>query len=101
MFCAFRRRCDIILELAESGELKEAVAAGAAAEDASVDGRIRKLLKASDVLLFMKGTRDTPRCGFSRKVVEARPFDRRPRGREPSRRLGTTLTCHSADVAMR
>ncbi|KAL4074738.1 thioredoxin-like protein [Scleroderma yunnanense] len=31
--------------------------------------RIRKLLKQSKVVLFMKGSPDVPRCGFSRKIV--------------------------------
>jgi len=26
-------------------------------------------MKQSDVVLFMKGDRDTPRCGFSQKIV--------------------------------
>ena len=31
--------------------------------------RLRKLTRASPVMLFMKGDRTTPRCGFSRKMV--------------------------------
>jgi len=32
--------------------------------------RIRKLVHAAPVMLFMKGTPQAPRCGFSRQVVE-------------------------------
>ncbi|BGP33258.1 glutaredoxin [Rhodotorula toruloides] len=31
--------------------------------------RCDKLMKQSDVVLFMKGDRETPRCGFSQKIV--------------------------------
>jgi Grx4 family monothiol glutaredoxin len=32
--------------------------------------RLIGLMKQSDVVLFMKGTPETPRCGFSRKIVD-------------------------------
>ncbi|CAI5513074.1 unnamed protein product, partial [Closterium sp. Naga37s-1] len=104
--------CDIVLQMHESGELKEvfaekgvlgggakgdtagggtgavaaggagAGAAGAAAVDGEGDGakglqeRLKALLSSSPTMLFMKGTPDEetpeePRCGFSRKVVDA------------------------------
>jgi monothiol glutaredoxin len=31
---------------------------------------IRKLVSTNDVVLFMKGTKDMPRCGFSNRVVQ-------------------------------
>lgn len=34
-------------------------------------GELHKLVNSKPVLLFMKGTAREPRCGFSRKVVEA------------------------------
>lgn len=34
-------------------------------------GELHKLVNSKPVLLFMKGTAGEPRCGFSRKVVEA------------------------------
>lgn len=37
----------------------------------AVRGRIKGLLASAPVLLFMKGNPEQPRCGFSRKVVEA------------------------------
>ncbi|KAK3278981.1 hypothetical protein CYMTET_13113 [Cymbomonas tetramitiformis] len=58
--------CDIILEMHESGELKDAVCKKDALND-----RIKKLLASSPVLLFMKGDPQEPRCGFSRKVSAA------------------------------
>ncbi|GFH31725.1 uncharacterized protein HaLaN_30823, partial [Haematococcus lacustris] len=45
--------------------------AAAPAAGAGVEGRIKYLLDQYPVLLFMKGVPDAPRCGFSRKVVEA------------------------------
>lgn len=33
--------------------------------------RLKQLTTKAPVVLFMKGTKDEPRCGFSRKVVEA------------------------------
>ena len=65
--------CDIVLEMAAGGELKaaleEAMAAAKPKED--INERLAKLVKSSKVVLFMKGDRGEPRCGFSRKVVEA------------------------------
>lgn len=36
----------------------------------AVEARIGELLKSHDVVLFMKGTRRSPRCGFSQRVVD-------------------------------
>jgi Grx4 family monothiol glutaredoxin len=36
-----------------------------------LDARLRELTTRDPVVLFMKGDRGEPRCGFSRKVVEA------------------------------
>ncbi|KAG1681020.1 hypothetical protein FOA52_009980 [Chlamydomonas sp. UWO 241] len=95
--------CDIIMEMAGSGELKAlivdklgpdfggaaaaaapaapaapaAVAAPAAGDNVWVEGkehlngRIKRLLDSQPIMLFMKGNPDAPRCGFSRKVVDA------------------------------
>ena len=48
--------------------LEEAMAAAKPEED--INARLAKLVKSSKVVLFMKGDRGEPRCGFSRKVVE-------------------------------
>ena len=37
---------------------------------ASVEARIGELVASDRVLLFMKGTRDMPQCGFSARVVD-------------------------------
>lgn len=37
----------------------------------STEDKIRKQLAGNPVLLYMKGTPDNPRCGFSRTAVEA------------------------------
>lgn len=33
-----------------------------------LNARLRKLMNQSNVVLFMKGSPDVPRCGFSRKI---------------------------------
>ena len=43
----------------------------AAKPEEDINARLAKLVKSSKVVLFMKGDRGEPRCGFSRKVVEA------------------------------
>eukprot|EP00197_Chlamydomonas_leiostraca_P001244 CAMPEP_0202885472 /NCGR_PEP_ID=MMETSP1391-20130828/41680_1 /ASSEMBLY_ACC=CAM_ASM_000867 /TAXON_ID=1034604 /ORGANISM="Chlamydomonas leiostraca, Strain SAG 11-49" /LENGTH=376 /DNA_ID=CAMNT_0049568719 /DNA_START=90 /DNA_END=1220 /DNA_ORIENTATION=- len=47
------------------------VAVPAQAQAQDVQGRIKWLLAQHPVLLFMKGTADSPSCGFSSKVVAA------------------------------
>jgi hypothetical protein len=34
-----------------------------------LEKRLRELMNQSEVVLFMKGSPDSPRCGFSRKIV--------------------------------
>jgi monothiol glutaredoxin len=41
------------------------------ASEPPVFSRIRTLIEGNDVVLFMKGTADAPRCGFSNLVVQA------------------------------
>jgi monothiol glutaredoxin len=38
--------------------------------DPELKSKIEELIAANPVLLFMKGTPDTPRCGFSMRVVQ-------------------------------
>ena len=59
---------DIVKEMKEDGELKAALPAAATAEP--LDARLKKLTAQSPVMLFMKGSPDAPRCGFSRQIVE-------------------------------
>eukprot|EP00798_Chlamydomonas_sp_ICE-L_P015678 gene15678-21783_t len=90
--------CDIILEMAATGEMKNTLeeklganyqsmsatpaevpppaaapppAATAPHNTATLNERIETLLKSRSVLLFMKGNPEEPRCGFSSKVVKA------------------------------
>ena len=66
---------------AQAGPAASAVSATAAAphkaapepaeQSAELTARIRKLLASAPVLLFMKGTPEQPRCGFSAKTVAA------------------------------
>jgi monothiol glutaredoxin len=39
--------------------------------DQELKSKVEELIAANPVLLFMKGTPDTPRCGFSLRVVQA------------------------------
>ena len=38
--------------------------------DPELKSKVEELIAANPVLLFMKGTRDMPRCGFSMRVVQ-------------------------------
>ncbi|XWS19587.1 hypothetical protein CRYUN_Cryun31cG0028300 [Craigia yunnanensis] len=62
---------DIVLEMQKSGELKRVLAEKGIIKKETPDDRLRKLISSSPVILFMKGTPDAPRCGFSSKVVNA------------------------------
>ena len=50
--------------MAASGDLKTALPS---ADD--LPQRLEKLINRETVMLFMKGTPDAPRCGFSRTIV--------------------------------
>lgn len=63
--------CDIIEEMRQSGELKDVLAEAASTPKERLNKRLQGLLNSHQVMLFMKGSPDAPRCGFSRKVVEA------------------------------
>lgn len=56
---------DIVQEMKESGELEEMIPRAK-----SLDERLKLLISQSNVVLFMKGSRDQPRCGFSRSICE-------------------------------
>jgi hypothetical protein len=45
-------------------------AAAAATPQQSLDDRLGELTARAPVMLFMKGSPDAPRCGFSRKICE-------------------------------
>lgn len=62
---------DIVLEMQKSGELQKVLAEKGITQKVTVEDRIRNLINSSPTMLFMKGTPDAPRCGFSSKVVDA------------------------------
>ncbi|CAH9059987.1 unnamed protein product [Cuscuta europaea] len=59
---------DIVLEMQKSGELKKVLLEKGII---GIDERLKELVSSSTVMLFMKGSPDAPRCGFSSKVVKA------------------------------
>ena len=56
---------------APAAPTEDAVAVGMAGEETpeQLEGRMRGLMNKGKVVLFMKGTPDAPRCGFSRQTV--------------------------------
>lgn len=85
--------CDIVIAMHESGELKEvfrdhgflpisdgsekapALPEGGISDSTSglntnLTSRLKGLTSSNPVMLFMKGSPEEPKCGFSRKVVE-------------------------------
>ena len=44
--------------------------ASASREDSEINTRIRHLINCDKVVVFMKGSPDSPMCGFSKKVVQ-------------------------------
>lgn len=55
---------DIVVEMAESGDLKKALPS----ED-DLNKRIEELINRDKLMVFIKGTPEAPRCGFSRTLV--------------------------------
>lgn len=62
---------DIVLEMQKSGELKRVLVEKGIVPKETLEDRLRSLIASSPVMLFMKGSPDAPRCGFSSKVVNA------------------------------
>ncbi|KAM9807103.1 glutaredoxin 3 [Syngnathus typhle] len=56
---------DIAKELAESGELESVCPKAVTLED-----RLKEAINRSPVMLFMKGSKEAARCGFSRQILE-------------------------------
>lgn len=80
--------CDIIAEMCGNGELRDLIqtkfgdnfSALKSAQPAerivaktkeTLESRIQSIIKQGDVVLFMKGTPDEPKCGFSAKTCQA------------------------------
>uniref|UniRef100_A0A0E0M9C9 Thioredoxin domain-containing protein n=1 Tax=Oryza punctata TaxID=4537 RepID=A0A0E0M9C9_ORYPU len=62
---------DIVMEMHKSGELKKVLSEKGIIAKESLEDRLKALISSAPVMLFMKGTPDAPRCGFSSKVVNA------------------------------
>nr|KAJ3420791.1 Glutaredoxin 3 [Polyrhizophydium stewartii] len=56
---------DILKELVASGELQQMIP-----KPDDLPTRLSKLINKAPVMLFMKGSPSTPRCGFSRQIVK-------------------------------
>ena len=59
---------DIMQEMHENGELKQELGC---VEEEDIKTTLGKLINRSPIMLFMKGDKAEPRCGFSAKVVKA------------------------------
>lgn len=59
---------DIMNEMAEDGDLEDAILEACAA-GAALFERLAGLVAQSPVMVFIKGTPEEPKCGFSRKMV--------------------------------
>ena len=64
---------DILKELRAEGPLREQLdlenLVPPLQEEEPIEERLAKLVRQSKVMLFMKGDRDEPKCGFSRTIV--------------------------------
>jgi glutaredoxin-related protein len=56
---------DILKEMEESGELQSMLP-----KKQSLNDRLKALIESSPVMIFMKGNPQTPKCGFSRTLIE-------------------------------
>lgn len=54
---------DIVKELDEAGELENTLP-----KKQSLDDRLKTLINSAPIILFMKGSPDEPRCGFSKTI---------------------------------
>ena len=62
---------DIVLEMQKSGELKKILTENGILPIETLEDRLKSLISSYPTMLFLKGTPDAPRCGFSSKVVDA------------------------------
>ena len=62
---------DIIKELVATGEFQPMLPPVMANNEShqSLDDRLKQLINSDPVMLFMKGTPENPRCGFSKTIV--------------------------------
>jgi len=57
---------DIMKELAESGDLESMLKI----EKQPIEERLTSLINMAPIMVFMKGDRSVPRCGFSRQLID-------------------------------
>lgn len=55
---------------ADAAKITEKVKLHLNKEAGDLNERLKTLINQSKVMLFMKGDRNTPRCGFSRQIIE-------------------------------
>ena len=63
---------DIVKEMAEGGDLKEQLGVASLQlppPPSSIEERLKALINRAQVMVFIKGTPDAPKCGFSRTIV--------------------------------
>jgi len=60
---------DVMKEMDEDGTFMEAMPGGTPGGEKPLQERLKDLISSNDVMLFMKGNPDTPKCGFSGKIV--------------------------------
>eukprot|EP00088_Acartia_fossae_P008701 TRINITY_DN14174_c0_g1_i1.p1 TRINITY_DN14174_c0_g1~~TRINITY_DN14174_c0_g1_i1.p1 ORF type:complete len:324 (+),score=59.89 TRINITY_DN14174_c0_g1_i1:44-1015(+) len=56
---------DIIKEMVESGDLQTMIP-----KKVDLDARLKELINAAPIMIFMKGEPKGPKCGFSRQLME-------------------------------
>ncbi|KAJ9583293.1 hypothetical protein L9F63_022364 [Diploptera punctata] len=56
---------DIVKEMNENGELEPMLP-----KKTSLETRLKSLINQSNCVIFMKGSRDAPRCGFSKQLMQ-------------------------------
>jgi len=64
---------DILKEMHEDGSLREALPnkkSSASAAATTLEDRLKALVSKAPLMLFMKGTRERPECGFSSKTIQ-------------------------------
>jgi len=59
---------DIVKEMDAEGELIPAIPESSRKED--LNSMLKRLINTAPVMLFMKGSPEEPKCGFSKKIVE-------------------------------
>jgi len=63
---------DIVKEMAEGGDLKEQLGIASLQlppPPSSIEERLKSLINQAQVMVFIKGTPDAPKCGFSRTII--------------------------------